>query len=171
MAADAVRYAPVAPFAGVLRDLNPELRPGVWLAKQEPLARLVSDREQIVVAYLDEEEVGLVAVGDTGNFYADAPEGPTVRFAVDRIDRDTSRTLPEPELSNLFGGTVVAREKNGQFYPERPVYRVTLKVLSTDAASPQHAWRGKAVIFGGWTVPGWRYVRNAVAVLRRETGF
>ncbi len=169
--ADAARYTPVAPFAGVLRDVNPDLRPGVWVARQEPLARLVADQEHMVVAYLDEEEVSRVAVGDTGRFYADAPEGPVSRFEVARIDRDASRTLPEPELSNLFGGTVVARERNGQIYPERPVYRVVLKVLSTDPAMSRHAWRGTAVILGRWAVPSWRYLRNAMAVLRRETGF
>lgn len=169
--ADAARYAPVAPFAGVLRDLNPDLQPGVWLARQEPLARLVSDRGQMVVAYLDEEEVSLVSIGDTAKFYSDTPEGPVVRLEIAGIDRDTSRTLAEPELSNLFGGNVMAREKDGQFYPERPVYRVSLKVVSTDAAMTQHAWRGQAVIFGDWEVPSWRYLRSAMAVLRREVGF
>jgi putative peptide zinc metalloprotease protein len=169
--ADAARYAPVAPFAGVLRDMNPELRPGVWLSKQEPLARLVSEREQMVVAYLDEEDVSLVSIGDTAKFYSDTPEGPVVRVEIAGIDRDASRTLTEPELSNLFGGTVLAREKNGQFHPDRPVYRVTLKVISADDATTQHAWRGKVVIFGSWAVPSWRYLRSAMAVLRREVGF
>lgn len=169
--ADTARYEPVAPFAGVLRDLIPDLRPGVWLSKQEALARLVADEGLMVVAYLDEEAINLVSAGDSARFYADTPEGPTLQLEVASIDRDASRTLPEPELATLFGGSVVAREKNGQFYPERPVYRVTLKALSTVDSAAQHTWRGKAVIFGGWTAPGWRYLRGILAVIRREAGF
>ncbi|ARP83128.1 secretion protein HylD [Bordetella genomosp. 8] len=169
--ADAARYVPVAPFAGVLTDVNPEARPGVWMARQEPLARLVSNQGQMAIAYLDEDELNLIAVGDTGKFYSDTPEGPVARIEITGIDRDTSRTLPEPELSNLFGGSVVAREKNGQFYPERPIYRVSMKVLSTDATATQHAWRGTVVVFGKWAVPSWRYLRSAMAVLHREIGF
>ncbi|TWC71795.1 HlyD family efflux transporter periplasmic adaptor subunit [Herbaspirillum sp. SJZ099] len=169
--ADAARYAPVAPFAGVLRDLSPEMRPGVWLSRQEPLARLISDQGLTAVAYLDAEEVSLIKIGDTARFYADAPEGPSAMLEVTGIDRDASRTLPEPELANLFGGAVVVREKNGQIYPEGPVYRVTLKVRDAGNTSTQHAWRGTVVLRGRWTVPAWRYLRGALAVVRREAGF
>jgi putative peptide zinc metalloprotease protein len=169
--ADAARYTPIAPFAGTLRDVSPDLRPGAWLGKQEVLARLVADGDPTVVAYLDEEEVRLVAVGAAARFYADSPEGPVLRLQIASIDRDASRTLPEPELATVFGGSVVAREKNEQLYPERPIYRVTLKAVSTADAAALHTWRGRAVISGNWTAPAWRYMRGALAVLRREAGF
>ncbi|EJM98608.1 HlyD family efflux transporter periplasmic adaptor subunit [Herbaspirillum sp. YR522] len=169
--ADAVRYAPVAPFAGVLRDLSPEVQPGVWLSQQEPLARLVSDRDSTVVTYLDEDQAHQVRIGDSARFHADTPEGPGARLEVIEVDRDASRTLPEPELASLFGGTIVAREKNGQVYPERPVYRVTLKVREAGSAAAQHAWRGTVMLNGQWAVPAWRYLRGALVVIRREAGF
>lgn len=169
--ADAARYQPVAPFAGVLRDVPPDLHVGAWLGRNEVLGRLVADGALTVVTYLDEEEVGLVAIGDAARFLADAPEGPVVRLEVVGIDRDASRTLPEPELATLFGGSVVVRERNEQFYPERPVYRVTLKVLDGNDTAVLHTWRGRTVIFGDWSVPAWRYIRGALAVLRREAGF
>lgn len=169
--ADAARYKPMAPFAGVLRDLSPDLRPGTWVSAQEPLARLIADQGETAIAYLDEEEVERIALGDTATFYADTPGGPIVPLEVTSIDADASRLLPEPELATLFGGGVVARERSGQFYPERPVFRVTLKATAADPAGAQHTWRGKVVIAGSWTAPGWRYVRSALAVLRREAGF
>lgn len=169
--ADAARYEPAAPFSGVLRDLAPDLRPGAWLSAQEPLARLIADQGQTAVAYLDEEDVSRISLGDTARFYADGPGGPVVSLEVASIDADASRVLPEPELATLFGGSVVVREKNGQFYPERPVYRVTLKAEASTEAAAQHAWRGKVVIRGRWAAPGWRYLRGAMALLRREAGF
>ncbi len=169
--ADAVRYEPVAPFSGVLRDLAPDLRPGTWLSSQEPLARLIADREQIAVAYLNEEDVSRISVGDVARFYADGPEGPIVSLEVASIDRDASRTLPEPELATLFGGSVAVREKGGQFYSERPIYRVTLKASASPETARYHAWRGKVVISGKPVAPGWRYLRGAMVLFRREAGF
>jgi len=169
--ADAMRYAPVAPFAGILRDLSPDLHQNAWLSAQEPLARLLSDQGLSVVTYVDEDEVGLVAIGDRARFHADSPEGPSATLQVTSIDRDASRMLAEPELASLFGGTIVAREKNGQVYPERPVYRITLKVRDAGPGAPQHAWRGSVSLNGRWTVPAWRYLRAALVVIRREAGF
>ncbi len=169
--ADAARYAPVAPFDGVLRDLDPELRPGDWLMQREPLARLVSDKGQTVVAYLDGEDVSRIAPGHTARFYADGLEGPFVPLEVERVEADAARTLPEAELGSLAGGTVLVREKRGQLYPEHGVYRVTFKLRGNAGALAAQSWRGKVVVQGDWSAPGWRYLRSAVAVFWREAGF
>jgi len=169
--ADAMHYEPVAPFPGVLRDLAPDLQPGMWLSPQEPLARLIADQGQMVTAYLDEEEIGRIAVGDSARFYADAVGGPIVALQVLSIDPDASRTLPDPELATLFGGTIAVREKNGQFYPERPIYRMTLTTTASVQGAAEHTWRGKVVVAGRWAIPAWRYVRGALALFRREAGF
>lgn len=165
---DAARYEPIAPFSGVLRDVAPDLRPGMWLSAQEPLARLVSDQGEAAIAYLDEEEVGHVSLGDSARFYADSPDGPVIPLKVTGIEPDARRVLSEPELATLFGGGIVTREKGGQFYPERPLYRVTLKA---EDGAPEHTWRGKVVISGRWAAPSWKYLRSAIALVTREAGF
>ena len=169
--ADTSRYAPIAPFDGVLRDIDPDLRPGAWLSQQEIVARLVSKEGQHAITYLDEDEVGRVAVGDSARFYSDGLEGPFLALEVARIDADASRTLPDIELSSLYGGTLVVREKKGLLYPERSLYRVTLKVTAPAKELAQHAWRGKVVIAGRWSAPGWRFLRTAVSLFWREAGF
>jgi putative peptide zinc metalloprotease protein len=165
---DVARYEPVAPFSGILRDVAPDLRPGMWLSAQEPLARLVSDQGEAATAYLDEEQVSRISVGDSARFYADSPDGPVVLLKVTGIEPEARRVLNEPELATLFGGNIVAREKNSQFYPEHPLYRVTLKA---EGGASQHTWRGRVVISGRWAAPGWKYLRNAIAIVRREAGF
>ncbi|MBS1191999.1 MAG: secretion protein HylD [Rhodocyclaceae bacterium] len=169
--ADAARYAPAAPFDGVLRDFDPDLRPGVWLSQNEPLARLVAEGPQQVVAYLDEEEIGRVAVGDSARFHADGLEGPFLPLQVARIDPQASRTLPEPELASLYGGGVLVREKKGLLYPERAVYRVTLKAIGPGGDLAGQSWRGSVTIAGRWSAPGWRFLRAALALFWREAGF
>jgi putative peptide zinc metalloprotease protein len=169
---EAQRYTPAAPFAGTLRDVSEDLRRGSWISAGEPLAHLVADGLRIAVAYVDEDHIGRIAVGDAARFYADSPDGPRVMMQVTGIDPDASRTLPEPALSTLFGGSILVREKNGQFHPERPIYRVTLKTVSdATPASEQHTWRGQVVVSGRWAAPAWPYLRHAAAVLRREAGF
>ena len=169
--ADAIRYAPTAPFDGILRDMDPDLKPGAWISQQEPLARLVVEQNQQVVAFLNEEEVGWVARGNSARFYADGLEGPFVPLEVARIDPDASRTLPEAELSSLYGGNILVREKNGLLYPEQAIYRVTLKVTGSSGNLVGHTWRGKVVISGSWYAPGWRFLSAALSIFWREAGF
>lgn len=169
--AEAARYAPAAPFDGVLRDLDPELRGGAWLSRHEVLGRLVNEDALQVVTYLNEDEVALVATGDTARFYADGLEGPFLPMVISRIDTDASQTLADPELSTLYGGSLQVREKKGLLYPERAVYRVTLESRTVPKSMLSQAWRGKVVISGSWSVPAWHLARTALGVFWREAGF
>jgi putative peptide zinc metalloprotease protein len=167
---DLQRYRPVAPYAGVLVDIDPDLRPGEWLKNQEYLGSLVAADRWQVVAYVDEEAVRRISLGDRALFIADGLAGPARRLRVASIDRDASRTLGEPELASLFGGDVTVREKNGTLYPEHAVYRV---ILDADEALPASspAWRGRVAIAGQWEVPALRFLRTAASVAWREAGF
>ncbi|MBF8177045.1 MAG: HlyD family efflux transporter periplasmic adaptor subunit [Burkholderiaceae bacterium] len=167
---DLQRYQPVAPYAGVLVDIDPDLRPGEALKSQEYLGSLVAADRWQVVTYVDEEAVRRISKGDRALFIADGMAGPARRLNVVSIDRDASRTLNEPELASLFGGDVLVREKNGSLYPEHAVYRV---VLDTDEALPatSPAWRGRVTIAGNWEIPALRFLRVAASVAWRETGF
>jgi putative peptide zinc metalloprotease protein len=169
--ADTLRYAPTAPFNGILRDMDPDLKPGVWPSQQEPLARLVTEDNLQVVTFLEEGDVGRISNGDSAVFYSDGLEGPFVPLEIIRIDPDASRTLPEAELSNLYGGSIPVREKNGLLYPEQAIYRVTLKMTGEQKNLYGHTWRGKVVISGSWYAPGSRFLRTILSLFWRETGF
>ncbi|UTW06974.1 HlyD family efflux transporter periplasmic adaptor subunit [Pseudomonas benzenivorans] len=170
VSADAARYSPTAPYAGILRDLDPDLRVGDWVSQGEILARLVRQGPQQVITYIDDEAVQRIAPGDRALFVNDGADGPILRLEVVSIDRDASRTLNEPELATEFGGHLLVREKNGILYPERAVYRVLLKVTD-DRRAPQYAWRGQVSIAANWEAPGLRFLRSATNVLLRELGF
>lgn len=169
--ADTARYSPVAPFDGRVHEVNPELQPGVWVRRQEPLLTLVKPGPWVVETYLDEDEVRRVAAGDPGRFYADGLEGPFMRLKVVDVDQDATRVLPHGMLAVKHGGSVLTRDKDGVLVPERAVYRVTLAVEGDPGRLAGHDWRGTAVIRGSWEAPGLRYLRAALAVLWREAGF
>jgi putative peptide zinc metalloprotease protein len=168
---EAGHYQPVAPFAGTLRDLDPELAPGVYLGKNERIGVLVSDGADEATTYLDEDTVRRVAAGDSARFYPDGLEGPFVRLTVTGIDQDASRTLPNGMWSAHAGGSVPAREKQGVWFPDHAVYRVSLSVDDPTVSLKGRSWRGKVVIAGDWEAPGTRLVRAVAGLLWREAGF
>ncbi|MGH8667500.1 MAG: HlyD family efflux transporter periplasmic adaptor subunit [Burkholderiales bacterium] len=156
--------------ARVIRDVDPDLEAGTWVAHRELLGRLVRKGAWQVVTYVDDAAVQRIAVDDKALFIAEGLDGPVARLTVARIDRDASRTLDEPQLASLFGGHVLVREKEGVFYPERAVYRVRLDV-EPGHIPDQHNWRSKVAIVAQWEAPGLRFARAALSVFWREVGF
>ena len=170
--AEGVRYQPRAPFDGRLRDLDPDLSPGQWLARKERIGLLVrDDGNWLVESWLEEEDVRRIRHGDSALFITDAASGSVLHLQVTSIDQDASRQLPRAELAATMGGHVLTREKQGQQYPERAIYRVTLATTIPPDSLRQQSWRGKLTIHGTWEPPLWRYLRQALAVLIRESGF
>jgi putative peptide zinc metalloprotease protein len=168
-------FAPKAPYAGTLRDLDPDLREGQWLARKERLALLVKEGTPWVVeTWLDEEAVQRIRPGDGAMFINDGADAAPLPLRVQAVDRDASRVLARPELAAQAGGHLMAREKNGQLVPERAVYRVTLELQQGEtlpAALSRQTVRGHITIHARAEAPGLRYVRQASAVLVREFGF
>lgn len=168
---EAARYTPLAPFAGVVRDIDPDLTAGQWVGRNEKLAVLVSEGKQLVETYVDEDAVKRIQAGDGGLFIADGRANQAVRLTVTRVDTDTTRVLPNRMLAAQTGGHILTRERRNQVVPEQAVFRVTLAVDDESGALAGQSWRGSVIIRGAWQAPAWPYIRNGVSVLLRETGF
>lgn len=167
---DSARYAPISILAGEMRDLDPDLRLSDWLSQKELIGRVISTEAPRVVAYIEGEDLSRIAVGDRGLFVADGGAGPNLALKVIDISQDAAHQLNETELASLFGGNLQVREKNGALYPERAIYRISF-TAEDSPGSGQHRWRGHVSIVAGWEAPGLRYVRQAISVVRRESGF
>ena len=102
---------------------------------------------------------------------ADGVAGGLVYLRVQAVDHDATRVLADAMLATQFGGGVLAREKNGQFVPERATFRVLLTASEVPSELVGASWRGRVVIHGDWEAPGWRFLRSALALLWREAGF
>jgi putative peptide zinc metalloprotease protein len=90
---------------------------------------------------------------------------------VSDIDRDTTRTLTEPQLAMGHGGTIAVRERRGLLVPDQAVYRVSLRAsVDSDAMQLPHL-RGRVVIDGTPTSLLVDGARSAAAVLMREAGW
>lgn len=165
------RLRPTAPFAGIIRDIEPELKTGQWVAAKERLATLIAPGKSQVIAYIDEHAAKNLTVGAKARFYGNNGSTPTIALRVVRIDADASRTLDEPELASRFGGDISAREKSGLLYPEFAVYRVTLQTVENDDVLDKYIWRGHVTIDASWSPIASRFSNAALALLWREAGF
>ena len=170
-----LNYAPRAPFAGQLRDMDPDLQVGQWLSRKEKIALLVRDDGRwLVETWLDEDAVQRVAAGDAALFISEGGQNSVLHLRVVAVDRDSARVLPRAELAAQLGGHILTREKGGQLVPERAIYHVTLALdPSTQALAElaHQSWRGKLTLHARWEAPAWPYLRQALAVLVREVGF
>ncbi|MEY2771069.1 MAG: hypothetical protein RIQ38_1488 [Pseudomonadota bacterium] len=173
--AERQQFVPLAPFAGVLRDLDPDLQVGQWVRPRELLGLLVPEGAPLrVETWLDEDALQRLRVGDAATLVPDGAWGEVLRLRVRSIDRDASRVLPRPELATHNGGHVLVREKNRQLVPERAVYRVVLEPEDPGAMPASLAgrtWRGHLTVHSQWEAPALRYLRQASAVLLRELDF
>lgn len=93
-----------APFDGELHDVDHGLAPGVWVKSREPLAVFVDPSRWVIDAFIPEEDLGRVAVGQSvrARLHTDYQ-----RWAVGRVEAiDVSRTtvLPTPLLEASHGG-------------------------------------------------------------------
>lgn len=164
-------YAPRAPFNGILMDLNPDLKPGVWVGSRERLGVLVKPEDWQVEAWVDEDAVRRIAVGNRARFFTDGMDGPVLALKVTAIDADATRSLPNNQLASRYGGSIVTREKQGQMVPERAMYRVTLQGDGDLGSLRLRTWRGHVVIDGKWEAPVVAFLRSALVVVWRELGF
>jgi putative peptide zinc metalloprotease protein len=166
------QFAPIAPYGGRFYFADPDLTIGQWVGKKEPIGILVkTDTAWRVETWLDEDEVARIHVGQRALFVSDSATGPALSLKVVTVDKDASRTLPRHELASPLGGSVMAREKNGQWIPERAVYRVALEVKNMPMSIQNQIWRGKVTLHADWESPIARYLRQIASVLVREFGF
>ncbi|GIZ51128.1 site-2 protease family protein [Noviherbaspirillum aridicola] len=163
-------FEPVARVDGTFRLLDPDLRPGTWVSRNEQVATVVTDGAWTVECYVDEESVHRLTVGDTARFYPDGRSGAVLELRVAGIDRDAAHVLDQPVLASLHGGSIEVRETEGRLIPEKAAYRVTLEAVSPNEEFKGHTWRGKVVMRAAPESLAARFARAALSLLWREAG-
>ena len=111
-----------APFAGTWLDLNPDWKPGQWVNRQEPLGILIDPRHWQIDAYVAQDQVHRIAVGDPVRFY---PEGQTAPVSGRVLAIGSTRTgqLAHRMLSAHYGGPVQVTAQE-QMVPSSALFQV-----------------------------------------------
>lgn len=167
------RLVLAAPFAGVLKDMGDDLRPGVWVGENEALATLIDPRARRVIAYVQEDDLPRVQVGDPARFYPDNAQHPPLELKVGEIAGTATKNLNQPEMSSMYGGNLAVRQDQEQkLVPEQAVYRVVLvPVESGEDSGNLWAEIGSVRIQAERVAPLYRLWRAAMALLIRESGW
>lgn len=132
-----------APFAGHWLDLEPDWQPGQWFNRQQPLGILIDPRHWQIDAYVAQDQVHLLAVGNPVKFY---PEGQAIALhgKVLAIGSTRAGHLAHRMLSSHFGGPV---QTSGEaLVPNHALFQV-LVALDEPLASVRET-RGKLKIDG-----------------------
>lgn len=157
-----------APFSGVVKDVPPSLRPGLWMGKREPLGILIDPSAQLVEAYVAEADLNRLKVGAEAKFYAESGEE-VVPLTLRSIDRLSTREVATAELASIHGGGIAVRQDaDKRLVPEASIYRVTLKPAG-DAPQAAGLRRGAVVMEAEAESLLLRLWRNAAAVVIRES--
>lgn len=161
-----------APYAGTLQDIPASIRPGLWISGKQELGVLIGSQGGLVVdAYVPEEYLRFVSLGDSASFY---PEDATVAVqqgVVIEVDAVDTAVLTAPYLAETFGGGIPVRMSEGRAVPEQAVYRVRIRLDAASVATNQRVLRGWARLSGDDRSLLLRGLSFVVGVLLRESGF
>lgn len=163
----------VAPFDGVVSDMRPSLRTGLWVSERQPLGVLVGQRGGVVVdAWVTEDYLRFIDAGDAARFYPEDPGQSPLDGVVESVDHGDTRVLPDPYLAGTHGGGIeVRQDADGQAVPEQAVYRVRVRMDASMADVPLRVVRGNLRLGGDDRSLLMRFWTYTVGVLLRESGF
>jgi putative peptide zinc metalloprotease protein len=169
--AQSQRLVPVAPFAGQVMDVMPDIHVGDWVPKGERLATFADPSSWVVDTYVQESDLERLSVGNWARFVPDAPGLPAMNLKVVEVDEDASRTLLDPELGAQAGGDVLVRQSGQSLIPERSVFRVRLQVHGDPGMVSTGHIRGSVAILGWPRSLFGEFLRGMFTTVVREMGF
>ena len=167
---EGVNFQPQARGAGVLHLADPDLVPGQWLARHEPIGSVARNGGWVVETWVDEDAVKRLQLGARAVFISDGLAGPALALRLGAIDRDSTRVLPNAMLAAQQGGHILTRESQRQVTPEAAVYHLMFNVEDAPGALAGHSWRGQIMVAASAEAPAARYARHLMSVLWREAG-
>jgi len=171
--ADRARLA--APFAGMVRDMLPDLAPGQWIGEGEALFTLTGAQAWEAVAFVTESDAERLKSGAEGRFVAGDGSRAALPVRVIAVDATALREFDQPYLLSLHGGPLQARSRpNGGAEPLRAYYRVRMTVLDPGAeaaTAAAHVLTGHVVLNVEARSPVLLGFTHLLAAMRREASF
>ncbi len=156
--------------AGIVRDVAPDLIVGRWINPRQLLMRVVSESEQVIEAYVSEQQVAAIQPGQVVRFYPHLPDRPVISGEVVSVDKSPQKELSRPMLASIYGGDIAVKQgARGALVTQDAVFRVTVKprdaLLKWDAAI-----HGSVRIETSLRFVVENFVYRILSVLIRESG-
>ncbi len=156
-----------APTTGVVRELDPALRPGVWVGLRTQVARIVGPESADVRGYVAEADMRRLEPGAPGRFVPEDALLAAIPVTLATLGRTAVEDIDLAVLASVNEGPVEAVPDGRRLKAGVAVYRAT---LHADAAAPIVTLRGTVVLEGRPESFAARIARQVVGVLIRESG-
>jgi len=159
-----------AAYAGIVRDMAPDLVPGRWVSPRQLLMRVVSQDAALIEAYVGERQVAAIAPGQTVRFFPHRPDRGVISGEVVAVDRSPQKQLSRPLLASVHGGDLAAKQdQHGSLIAQDAVFRVIVKPVGP-APKPDAVVHGSVRIETGLRFVVENFVYRILSVLIRESG-
>lgn len=122
-----------APFAGVLRDISPDIHVGRWVNPEIVLGRVVDDSSISFTGYISGESIARVEAGAKGYFMPEMLFGETIDAVLVDVGQNDTKNIAYPELSSLFGGVIpsdVSGRSGEQITSRVPLYQLDFEPIN-----------------------------------------
>ena len=172
-----LRLQVAAPFAGQLRDLDPQLAPGVWVQPRQPLGVVIDPSSWAIEAYVPEVDVARIRVGDKVRAFMGLRSLRAFEGKVQEIDTARTAILPHPMLDAKTGGPIVTLAPNADDRRERVPKDALYRVRITLDEAPFGQQINQQMMLASVAISGesraWlpSVFSRMAAVLVRESGF
>jgi putative peptide zinc metalloprotease protein len=157
-----------APFAGVVRDVDPLLGSGALVSSSQPLAVLVDPSSWVVEALIAQQDVARVPRDAPARFFPAHDPAKVLHGQVIAIDSTRVTELPDAMLALAHGGPLPTTSADN-LKPRAALYRVRIALSAPPPAFAEQ--RGEVVIEGARRSLFARGTQWAAALFIRESGF
>lgn len=167
---DEARQAVRADYAGVVRDMAPELIEGRWVSPRQLLLRVVSQSDPLIIANVAERQIGALSPGQKVVFYPSRAELPPLQGVVETIEPAPVREIDRALMASTHGGDIVVAGSHakGPLLAQEPYFRV--RIRPTAPVQVDQVVRGRVRVDTDLRLVAENFVYRALSVLIRESG-
>jgi putative peptide zinc metalloprotease protein len=158
-------------FSGYVRDLNQDLKVGVWVKNSDSLLKVVNDEELFFETYVHEDQLLNLRNGTLGKAYFINNIFNSIPVKVIDIDKARVIDFNRLALSVDYGGNIpLLRSPKGSFVTHGSYYKIRLmplKLINRDDSS----YTAQVVLDNGWNSLLGQYLSHVFSIIIRESGF
>ncbi|MBY0354731.1 MAG: efflux RND transporter periplasmic adaptor subunit [Rickettsiales bacterium] len=157
----------LAPFSGIVLDVDTALSQGIWVNPSQLLGRMVSEGGK-VIALAGELDRQRLMIGAHGNFVGENSFTP-IATNLKSVNVSILRELPWGVLSSFSGGAIPVKPDKEGLKIEGSYYMLNLQANGT--LTPSSQMRGTLHLQAESVSPMMTFLRRIESLFIRETGF
>jgi putative peptide zinc metalloprotease protein len=166
--AQAERLTVRARFAGIVRDMHPDIQKGRFVSEQEKLMTIVDHNHWVISAYADEDQQPRISSSATAMFYPATTFGHTLSAQIIAVAQAGVTQIGWPELSSVYSGPVASDpDQEGMLVARRSLYEVKATLDEAKPINPQ-VQRGYLKVITTQESLFSIWINNLVSMIRRE---